>query len=154
LGLSVGRKIVRVRGMDQDRELGPKDHARADQGGELGRLRGGPAENARDVTCPTPASASSIWSSVTIVGAMFEVARRIENPYRARSAPTDAAADTHFSKDGVWLEPTAGSRVSRKITPVDLRVDSSWRIMSWLDRATLGQWMRRRSSPSWYWRIV
>ena len=80
------------------------------------RNRVRPAENARDVAWPTPASASSIWSSVTVVGGMFEVARRIENPYRARSAPTDAAADTHFSKDGVWLDPTAGSRGSRKIT--------------------------------------
>ena len=103
------------------------------------RSRVRPAESARDVTCATPASASSIWSSVTVVGGMFDVARRMENPYRTRSAPTDAAADTHFSKDGVWLDPTAGSRVSRKITPVDRRVDSSCRIMSWLDRATLGQ---------------
>src|SRR5439155_19768425 len=89
-----------------------------------------------------------------VVDVMFDWARRKEKPYRTRSAPTDAAADTNFSKDGVWLDPTAGSRVSRKITPVDRRVDSSCRIMSWLDRATLGQWIRRRSSPSWYWRIV
>src|SRR5512132_1067062 len=49
LGLSVGRKIARVRGMDQDRELWSKNHARADQGGELGRLGRGGHDDERGV---------------------------------------------------------------------------------------------------------
>jgi hypothetical protein len=44
--------------------------------------------------------------------------------------------------------------VSTKSTAVERRVDSSWRIISSPLRATLGQWIRRRSSPSSYGRIV
>ena len=76
------------------------------------------------------------------------------NPYRTRSTPTEAAAEIAFSNDGVWICPIAASRVSTNSTADERRVDSSWRIMSSPIRATLGQWIRRRSSPTTYGRIV
>ncbi len=77
-----------------------------------------------------------------------------EKPYRISRMPSDAAAEITFSKHGECVCPTAVSLVSTNKTAVERLVDSSWRIISSPLRATLGQWIRRRSSPSTYARIV
>ena len=102
----------------------------------------------------TPARASRSRSSVTRVAGASAVARRRENPARMRPRPTLAAMETARSKLGDPARPSTSARLSRNTVAEDRRVDSSWRIMSCPLRATLGQWIRRRSSPVTYSRIV
>ena len=82
------------------------------------------------------------------------VARRRAKPFDERSLPTVAAIETARSKAGEPSWPSALLRLSRNRVAVERRVDSSCRIMSCPVRATLGQWMRRRSSPVTYSRMV
>ena len=112
------------------------------------RSRVRPVDNARELWWVMPASASSRLSSPTRCGGICVVASLTEKPYRISKIPSDAAPEMTFSKHGVCVCPTAESLVSTNRTAVERLVDSSWRIISSPLRATLGQWIRRRSSPS------
>ena len=62
--------------------------------------------------------------------------------------------DAARSNAAACAAPDRACRSSRKTSPLARRVASSWRIIRSPVRATDGQWIRRRSSPSWYARIV
>ncbi len=104
--------------------------------------------------CVRPASASRKRSSVSVETGVSAVARRNTKPFRAKSIPTLAAQDTARSNGGSWARPRAVSRVSMNRTPAARREASFCRIISSPVFATDGQWIKRRSSPSWNARIV
>ena len=87
-------------------------------------------------------------------GAASTIPKRSANPATVSARPSEAATDTARSNPGEPYAPSADCRVSRNSVAEERRVDSSWRIIRRPVRATLGQWMRRRSSPSTYSRIV
>src|SRR6266542_2905997 len=105
-------------------------------------------------TAVTEASFSRRTVSETSVGSLSRVAKCTANPAWIRRRPMEAVTETPFSKPGDASPPMAPTRLSRNTVAIDRLFDSSCRIMRWPVRATLGQWMRRRSSPVTYSRIV
>src|SRR5436190_4285964 len=96
----------------------------------------------------TPASASRYRSSDRAIAGVSAVPNRSPNPFRARRAPTLAAQETARSNAAACDRPRAASRLSRKTNPFARLLVSFCLIMSSPVRATEGQWIRRRSSPS------
>src|SRR5439155_17123737 len=97
----------------------------------------------------TLASASRNRSSDSARPGASAVPNRKPNPFRARSAPTLAAHETARSNAAECDRPRAASRLSMNTNPFARLLVSFCLIISSPVRATDGQWIRRRSSPSW-----